>query len=263
MTDIFSLHMSTLQLCHSTCTCITYYHTILFFSLTASMQDFYLLLNGNIYTSIYSDAANVGKPNMNTRNLIAFLYKADILTVTNNASCTDCYISLTVLSLRSVSDINSEFMVGQSQMFNNTDPATFDVIIENKGGHYNPNTFTYTTPVNGTYVIMISTACSPWMSSKQYITVNGVKDVMTSAQCHSYDSVLSGGNLLVTPLSTGDTLHVENRQKTNNVGYSDESLQSAFGGFLYQPSWGNPVVWSVTREVEWPDNENNIQVSKN
>ena len=81
----------------------------LIFSLTASMQDFHLFVNEDIYTSIYTDAANVGKPNMNTRNLIAFLYRAYVLTVTNNASCTDCYISCSVLSLRSVSGINTEF----------------------------------------------------------------------------------------------------------------------------------------------------------
>ena len=240
-----------------------YYDYIqLIFSLTASMLDFYLLLNGDIYTSIYTDAANVGKPNMNTRNLIAFLYKADVLTVTNNDRCIDCYILLTVLSLRSVSDINSEFMVGQSQMSNITDPVMFDVIIENKGDHYNPNTFTYTAPASGVYVILVSTACQPRMNSRHFITINNVKNVMAGAECQDYDSILSAGNVLVASLSAGDMVHIRPKLEFAG-GYSDETLQSAFGGFLYQPSWGNPVVWSVSREAKWSGLENSNPVSEN
>ena len=227
------------------------------------MQDFHLLVNGDTYTSIYSYAANVGKPNMNTRNLIAFLYKADVLTLTNNASCTDCYISLSVLSLRSVSGINTEFMVGQSQMFNDTDdPAKFDVIIENEGGHYNPNTFTYTAPASGVYVVLVSTACQPRMNSRHFITINNVQDVMAGAECQDYDSILGAGNVLVTSLSAADMVNVEIRLKPETGGYSDETLQSAFGGFLYQPSWGNPVVWSVSRETKWSGLEDSNPVSE-
>ena len=225
----------------------------MFCSLTASMHDFHLLLNGAVYTSIYSGAANVGRPNMNSRTFITSLYKSDVLTVTNNVNCSRCYISFTALKLGNISSTNSEFMVGQSQMFNDSDnPAQFDVIIENKGNHYNPNTFTYTAPASGLYVILVSTACQPRMNSRHFITINDVQDVMAGAECQTYDSTLSAGNVLVTSLTAGDMVHVEIRLKPETGGYSDGTLQSAFGGFLYEPSWGVPVAWSVSREVKWP-----------
>ena len=177
----------------------------------------------------------------------------DVLTVTNNSSCSQCSISWSVILIKYLTKGGTIFGVGRETPYSvPLYPMEYDVINSNPSDWWSTTSNSFMAPVTGFYFLSITTAALPGGISRHKIYINGVVEYKVRCENQIYLSVGSSGMSYLEPLQAGTVLNVEGVSAGSTTDFTQ---QAAFSGFLYHPLWGAPTAWAASRETEWPSSD--------
>lgn len=139
------------------------------------------------------------------------------------------------------------FSVASTNKQTTLGPVTFNkVLLDISGGAWSSATNAFTVPQTGVYVFSMSAGVPKNSNTAVYLYVNGQKRAVTTTNIKNIlttDNVDFVSGLHVASLNSGDQVNVI----AENTYSDDQSLQTAFSGFLYNPVHGRQVAWSVSR----------------
>ena len=107
----------------------------------------------------------------------------------------------------------------------------FDVVDKNIGGYYNDSTFTFTAPVNGSYVFNVMLFTPPNLTSFDYFYVNGTR-LTSIEQNHAPTGYTNRSDVFVVYLAAGDAVSVIHWLGTTHLNGSYAGPHSYFSGYL-------------------------------
>ena len=107
----------------------------------------------------------------------------------------------------------------------------FDVVDKNIGNHYNNSTFTFTAPVNGSYVFNVMLFTPPNQTSFDYFYINGVRQTSIE-QNHAPTGYTNRSDVFVVYLVAGDAVSMVHWLGTTHLNGSFAGPHSYFSGYL-------------------------------
>jgi len=107
----------------------------------------------------------------------------------------------------------------------------FDVVDTNIGNHYNNSTFTFTAPVNGSYVFNVMLFTPPNQTSFDYFYLNGVRQTSIE-QNHAPTGYTNRSDAFVVYLVAGDAVSMIHWLGTTHLNGSFAGPHSYFSGYL-------------------------------
>ena len=230
-------------------------HSLYFIGLSVgvpdtSPADFTMVLSKQRYAGITRTSTTHNRIEMIARDVIAELYAAETLQVSNGHSVVSADSQDTSITIFSISNsMNSEPVafsaVREDTLSGSADPVPFNVILYNSGLHFDMFSYVFTAPSSGVYYFSFSVGLISEGKARFTLYKNDehFADILRESTTHTGTDTI--GRSVMMELEADDFVHIG-----NPAGYtarSSELKETSFCGFKYEPKHGNQVRYHKMR----------------
>ena len=176
------------------------------------------------------------------------------LTVSSLSDLYRSIASLTSIGMFNIEDVlvNPDyFFVGNPSPISTNNFMTFSNIYSNSPQFTNNR---YTCNRNGPMFLFVSAGISANTGQTVVITQSRNGSARKSFYLSLLDTVHNGNDMVsrsvLIDCAVGDELLLDFPGGGTKHVFSDSSIRTTFGGFHYQPRYGNPVTWALYRTID-------------